>query len=468
MIRVVQLSAVGLFLSGCGLVGPDYEPPIYDAPSRFVAGKTTSLQNAAQQQWWLGLHDKQLTALLTRGAAQNLSIQAALARMREAETGLRRVGLNEQLSGSIVGEAQRGEVNNVIDTRTRSTFNAAYVFDLFGGVRRGQENAAATFEAAQFDVGTVRLAYLSDIVSTYIQARQFQEAAEITRQNIRSRRLTLSLVQQRRDEAEATELELSQAKALLRSSEADLPAQVTGFEANVFALATLLAEPAMPLLAKLRQGAFQPIPRGFGDSGIPADLLRNRPDVRRAERTLAAATAAVGIAEAQLYPQLSLTGLVTLGSDDSWEFGPTLAYPVLNRGLLRANRDAAIEVAKQREIEWRQTVLSAIEEVQAALSRCIHLNRQVKLQRAVVDEAKRTLFLSRRLYELNEITLTDVLDAQRSVQLEQLELSANIRDFSLAWSQLQVAAGKGWLAESLALPETYQQAADAAAVAAAE
>ena len=449
MFRTFKLSLLGLLLSGCAVVGPNYSVPEIDTPQRFANGGVDALENAPSVPWWEELHDPILNTLLERGAAQNISIQAALSRMREAETGLRQSGLNAQVSGDLSAESQRGQLGDITDTRSNATFNGTYIFDLFGAIRRGQEAADANFDAARYDVGTVRLAYLSDITSAYLNARQFQQAAEITRQNIRSRTLTLSLVQERLASSAATQLELAQARALLRSAEADLPAQITNFEANVFAIATLLAEPALPLLEKLRKGAKQPVPDLATDYGVPADLLRNRPDIRFAERNLAVATASVGISEAALYPQLSLVGFVTLGVPDAWEFGPNLLFPVLNRGFLRASRDAAIEQAKQAELAWRQSVLSAAEEVQEALSRSIHLSRQVSIQRSAVTEARRAVTLSRELYGLNEITLTDVLDAERNALDEQLALSDNVRDFSLAWAQLQVATGKGWQAEIL-------------------
>ncbi|WP_272007873.1 efflux transporter outer membrane subunit [Roseovarius sp. ZX-A-9] len=434
-------------LGGCSAVGPDYQSPSLPLQQHFVGGESTALARAAQEQWWRGLNDPMLNHLVGRGLSQNLDLLAGYERIRASQALLGRTGQNAQVSGNAAAQGSRFD-NGINGSRNDSglSVNAAYVFDLFGGVRRGREQALANYEAAQYDVGTVRLAYLADIVDSYIRARYFQAAASITRNTIESRRRTVSLVNRRREAGEATALELAQARSLLSSAQATLPYLVASFESNVYHIATLLAEPAGPILVKMQSGASQPRPQWIGNAGVPADLLRNRPDVRYAERNFAAATAAIGVAEAQLYPALTLDGSITEGTLDTWRFGTALALPLLNRGILKASRNLAISQARQAQMAWRNAVLVAVEDVQSGLS----LTKRWRVQMGSLDvaarESSRVLALSQQSYAGGAIILTDVLDSERDDASNQLAVAAGARDYALSWARLQVATGRGWYA----------------------
>ena len=223
-----------------------------------------------------------------------------------------------------------------------------------------------------------------------------------------------------------------------------LPMLQANFEASVFRIATLLAEPAGPILARMTQGAGQPTPNRGTATGTPADLLRNRPDIRAAERDLAAATAAIGVAEAELYPSLRLSGFVSEGDEEDWSFGPSLRLPVLNQGLLAARRNEAVARAEEAELIWRQEVLTAVEEVQTSDSALRYWRSQVGAQRAASDAAEEVRTLTRKTYEAGGTVLTDVLDAERRALDNRLVLMAGLRDLSKSWIQLQVATGRGW------------------------
>jgi multidrug efflux system outer membrane protein len=435
----------GLALSGCTVVGPDQFAPQTELPARFANGQSAPLIKAAHAEWWRVLNDEKLNELVARGLAQNLDIETSYERIVAASAALGRTGLNAQTSGAATGEVRRREVeSNGVTTDESVSVNAGYVFDLFGGFARGREQAVANFEAAKFDTGTVRLAYLSDIVNAYIQARYFQRATQISLRTVESRRQTLSLVNRRREVGDATELEVAQARAQLSSARATLPLLKSDYEGNVFRIATLLAEPAGPLMAMMNKGGRQPLPDSFGAVGIPADLVRNRPDVRFAERNFAAATAAVGVAEAQLYPSISINGQVTEGSVDSWSFGPTLSLPLLNRGILKANRNVAISEARQAQISWQNAVLGSIEDVQSNLSSTLALKTQIGQLKAASNSSGQVLRLSRESYRGGAIILTDVLDAERFNSSNELAVAAACRDYAANWARLQVSTGKGW------------------------
>ncbi len=451
-----KILAVGpaAFLASCVAVGPDYSQPQMSLSSHFVNGGSSALTDAAVQRWWTGLNDPLLNDLVNRGLGQNLDIKTARARISQAEAAARRSGLPSQVRGDLTAQAGRErESNGNIDDTNSVGADAAFVFDLFGGARRGREAAQANLTSARYDEGTVRLAYLAEITDAYVNARYFQNVAWITRQAIQSRRETLNIVTQQVNAGDATSVDEAQARALLRTAEAALPSQQANFEANVFRIATLLAEPAGPILARMTQGAGQPVPNQLTASGTPADLLRNRPDVRAAERDLAAATAAIGVAEAQLYPSLTLSGFISGGEDRTWAFGPTLRLPVLNRGVLTANRDEAEARAREAELAWRGTVLQAVEEVQSADSATRYWRSQVGAQRAAAQANNEVRELTSQTFRAGDTVLTDVLDADRRALDNRISLAANLRDLSKSWIQLQVATGRGWADRLPAVPE---------------
>ena len=441
-----RLSLSFLLLASACSVGPDYRQPEIGLQAGFAedAG-AASVGDVALDRWWTSFGDQRLDALVARGLAQNLDIQTAVERINAAGAAVRASGGAALVSGSVSGDYSRSSSpSGNISTDGSGSAAANLVVDIFGGKRRGLERARAEFDAAEFDVGTARLAFLSSLVGNYIDARYYQEALAITRNLVSARQETASLVQRQFDLGTGTQLQLLQAQALLESTRANLPSLEKGFYIAVYALATLLAEPAQPLMAEMERGAAQPRPRGKDATGVPADILRNRPDVRSAERGLAAAVAAVGVSTADLYPSVNLSGNVTAGSSHSWSFGPSVSLPVLNQPLLRANRDAAVSAAKQAELSWRGTVLAAVEDVQAAQAAVSRDRRQVAALGRTAEAYARARDLSRETYEVGTTSFLDFLDSERSMGDAQLSVASSVRTLANDWTSLQIATGRGW------------------------
>lgn len=435
-------------LAAC-TVGPDYEAPTIGLMSRFAEGGAATDADVSLDRWWEGLDDATLNALADRGLRQNVDIATAMERINQAEAALRSTGAAALVSGDISGETTRAESQSgEIGTDSSATAAASLVIDLFGGEARLRQQAQAEFDASQLDMGTARLAFLSSLVGNYIDARYYQEAAAITRGLIDTRQQTVDLVGRQREAGLSTDLDVLQSRALLEETRANLPAYEQGFHSAVYAIATLLAEPAQPILDAMQRGSAQPWPPRSSEAGVPADLLRNRPDVRSAERAYAASVAAVGVAEASLYPSLDLSGSVTAGNPSTWSFGPTLALPVLNQPLLRANRDEAVSEARQAELSWRSAVYSAVEEVQIYQGSTQRTRREVSAQQAATDTYRQARDLSRETYEAGTTTFLDLLDAERSAGSTALSLASSIRDLATDWTELQVATGRGWAVEA--------------------
>lgn len=431
-------------LAAC-TVGPDYAAPGIGMPSRFAEGDGATSGDVSLVRWWEGFDDRKLNTLADRGLRQNLDIATAVERINQAQAALRGTGAAALVTGSVGADTTRAKAQSgTISTESSGAAAANLVIDLFGGERRSRQQAEAQLQATELDVGTARLAFLSSLVGDYIDARYYQEATAITRSLIDARQQTYELVERQRAAGLSTDLDVLQARALLEQTRATLPAFEQGFHSSVYAIATLLAEPAQPLLDAMQPGAAQPRPPRSSAAGVPADLLRNRPDVRSAERDYAATVAAIGVAEAELYPALDLSGAVTVANPSSWSFGPSLVLPVLNQPLLRSNRDQAISVAKQAELAWRSTVYSAVEDVQSQQGATQRSRREVAAQQAATSTYRQARDLSRETYEAGTTTFLDLLDAERSAGVTALALALSIRGLANDWTALQVATGRGW------------------------
>ena len=436
---------LGLLVAGCA-VGTDYERPEVAMETRFVGGNAEQIGAVATQQWWLNYKDSNLTSLVTRGLAQNLDVIAAGERIRQAQAELRTTGVNAAVDGSLTETVTTsgGDGTNGTSTVESGTLGASLVIDLFGGIRREREAAVASLTAARAGEETVRLAWLAELIAAYSDARYYQEAMALTRTAIATREETVSITRSQFNAGAATEYEVAEARALLSTARADLPQFAALFDANVYAIATLLNEPAGPIKAQMQKGAPQLSSPGDVRTGVPADLLRNRPDVRSAEADLAAAVANVGVAEAALYPALSLSGTVgRTDATDAWSFGPQLSLPVFNQGLLKASRDAQLSVARQAEIAWRASINEAVEDVQVTQSNLSRARQRVQLLRTAASDYSRALTLAQENYRNGAITLLNLLETDRNTNAARISAASATNEAAQAWATLKIATGAG-------------------------
>ena len=435
---------LGLVIAGC-TVGPDYQRPDISLQTRFAGGDAEAIGAVAAQAWWRGYGDAPLDELVARGLAQNLDVMTAIEAIRQAQAELRETGVNSALEGSLsASDARAGGDNIATSTTGSSELGAGFVIDLFGSIRRERESAVASLSAARADAETVRLAWLAELIAAYADARYYQEVLALTRDTIKAREETVDITRSQYEAGAATEYELAEAQALLSTARASLPQYAALFDARVYAIATLLNEPAGPILGRMQNGAAQLRTPGGARTGGPADLLRNRPDVRSAEAELAAAVAEVGVAEAALYPSLSLTGSVGRSdSANSWSFGPELSIPVFNQGSLRASRDAEISAAKQAEIAWRAAVLDAVEDVQVAQSNLARSRQRAALLRTAANDYRRALTLAQENYRNGAITLLDLLETDRNTASARITAASAVNDAAQAWATLKIATGAG-------------------------
>ncbi|ARE42356.1 RND efflux system, outer membrane lipoprotein CmeC (plasmid) [Rhodovulum sp. P5] len=426
-------------------MGPDYNRPDVALSARFVGGDATSVGAVATEPWWQSYRDPLLNDLVTRGLAQNLDVIAATERIGEAAAALRATGGNAALSGGLDVNSTRSGGDGIATTTTDTAqLGAAFVFDLFGGIRRERGGAEADLVSARAEVETTRLAWLAELVAAYSDARYYQEALALARQTVSAREETVAITRDQVAAGAATDYERAEAEALLETARAAVPQYAAGFDANVFAIATLLNEPAGPIRASMQRGAPQLRPPPGSKTGVPADLLRNRPDIRSAEADLASAVAGVGMAEADLYPALTLSGTISrTDGTGAWSFGPGLSLPLFNQGALRASRDAAASRARQAEIAWRAAILAAVEDVQVSQSNLSRYRQRAAALRRAAAKYGEALTLAQDNYRNGASTLLDLLETDRNTASARISAASAVNDAAKAWATLKIATGAG-------------------------
>ena len=461
--RVAPVPLLMVLLSGC-VVGPDYQAPQAALPDKFSEGSSQSVGDVTDVAWWSAFNDPLLNSYVQQGMAQNLTVLQALEAIVQAETNVitatagayPQVNLNGyDTAGASAGDGASPGARKITNTAGGSV-PVSWFLDLFGLYARSGEAALDQLDAAYASADVAKLTLISQLIDSYIQARLYQERLAIARSNLQSRRETLRLTQFQLEAGAASRLDVVQSEGLVNAQLSTIPQLEALYRQQVYSLSTLMGLPAATLIDQMNKVKPIPVAKARLASGVPADLIRNRPDIRRAERELAAATASIGVAEAQLYPMISLNGSITasvsgssLGNAGvtSWSFGPTLSLPIFDGGTLKAGVTKAESQARQAYLAWRQTVLDAVREVESALAVATRDGRTVASLRATVASYRDALALSTSSYKDGAISLLDVLDAQRAVSDAEAKLADAIAQQAGDFVALNVAIGGGYAAQ---------------------
>ncbi|OWV75590.1 nodulation protein NodT [Rhizobium sp. R339] len=453
-------SLLTILLAGC-VSGPDHVPPQMPLPAKFEEGGSKSNGDVVTAEWWTAYRDKQLNGLVAHGLRENLDVLQALESINSAFANVTVAGagglpsLTVGASHTLSGE--KGRLRTSVGTTNTSGGEASlsWLLDFFGQYRRSRESAIASLGAAYATADNAKLTFLKDLVESYIDARYYQERIALSQASLKSRQQTYELTQLQLKAGAASRLDVVQAEGLVQSTKSDIPGLEKSFTESAHHIATLIGMPASALMGELQKSAGQPVFRGDLHAGIPADLIRNRPDIRKAERELAAAVADIGAAEAQFYPSISLSGSISPswvkssgasgGSLTSWSFGPSLSLPIFDGGTLRANVDIEKSDAKTQYLAWKAAVLNGVEEVENALTAVRRDTQTLEPVRRQVQTAQESLALSTVSYKDGASSLLDVLDAQRSVSDAQASLAATVQQVAKDYVDLYVAIGAGYL-----------------------
>ena len=479
------ITCVALLLAAGCKVGPDYHPPQMTVDGSFgpAVSATTqptarlTTQPAASGDWWKLLRDPLLDSLMQRCARQNLQVKIAAARVAEARAyhAISEAALYPQLALQGGYTANRLSKNaapyNAFNAPNfpwsfdsySAGFDASWEPDLFGGSRREVEAANADVEANLENQRGVLLSMMGEVARNYVELRGYQQGLEIARNNLEVQGALLGVIRDRQQKGVAADIDVARSEAQVAATEAQIPVLEAQQWQAIHRLAVLLGEDLDKLAAELLERKAIPVPPEQVPVGVAADMIRRRPDIRRAERQVAAATARIGVARADLYPKLTISGSFSLQSQTmanlfernsrNYAVGPSVSYPIFDAGRVRAVVKAKTAQQEQTLLGYEQTVRQAIEEVRnAAVSFSKSHVQRLALARAVAAN-EQAVSLSRQLYEKGLSDLTTVLDSQRQLYQSQDALVRSETFETTSLIALYKALGGGWESE---LPETRQ------------
>lgn len=463
-IPLVGLSLLG---SGCTLVGPDYTRPDIETPGDYryaqaVTPESTELVNSA---WWDQFGDPVLSRLIETALRNNRDVHLAVERVQEfaARVDITRAGLAPQVGYR--GEAGRSKVNgaggSLVSNSFASSLNVGWELDAWGRIARAGEADLALLLAAEETRRSVAMSLVSTVATSYVQLLNLDEQLRITRQTIDGRQQSLHLFQMQFEGGVVSELEVAQGRSEVEQARIRVPQieqQIALLENN---LSILLGKPPGPIARGLK---FTQLNLPGVPAGIPSDLLARRPDIRASEQQLVAANALIGVAQAQYFPTISLTGLFGFASDDLgqllqgssnvWGFGGGLLGPIFDGGRIDAEVQATESAQRQAIISYRQAILTALREVDDAL---IQYRKSVEIlaaQQRQVQALRDYARFARLRYDEGQVSYIEVLDAERRLFDVELSAMAGRADVYLALVALYKALGGGWveLADSMANP----------------
>ena len=345
-------------------------------------------------------------------------------------------------------------------------FDASWEIDVFGGNRRAVEAGKAEVAAAEFGRRNVLVTLLGEVARNYVELRGCQRRLEIATNNLKTQQDALALTEDRFKKGLTSDLDVQQAATLLANTRAVIPTLETGIQDYIHRLGVLLGQPPEALLAELSAPA--PIPSGPPEVpvGLPSELLRRRPDIQQAERQLAASTARIGVATADLFPKFSLTGIAGYestsasdwfaGGSKFWSLGPTVQWRIFDAGRIRANIRVQNARQEQSLAAYEETVLMSFEDVENSL--VAYAKEQIRRRSLedAVTSSKDSLHLANQLYSNGLASFINVLDAERSLYQAEDALVQSDKAVTQNLISLYKALGGGW--ETLEQPSQLAQA----------
>jgi multidrug efflux system outer membrane protein len=457
-----------LIITGC-TVGPNYQPPHTSVPSAWLgtAGQTTAAADLIH--WWTAFNDPNLTSLIDRAVKANLDLKQAESRLRQARAARRVVsaGLWPTLdaSGSYSHSQTPGSAKTSPTRRDlwQTGLDAAWELDIFGGVRRNVEAAEADIQAAIEDQRDVLVTLTAEVALNYVELRGFQQEIVIAQNNLKAQQHTAELTRQRFSTGLVGALDVANADAQVGTTTSQIPTLENSVQQAIYNLSVLLSQPPTALLKELSPVSTIPVTPPALPAELPSDLLRRRPDIRRAEAQIHAATARIGVATADLFPKFNLTGslgyqsnaLDTLINSQTslWSLGPSISWQIFNAGSVNANIEVQKALTEQAGLTYQKTVLTALQDVENALiSYSKEQQRRKALQDTVVANRK-AVNLATQLYTQGQTDFLSVLDSQRSLYNSEDSLVQSTRNLSTDLVSLYKALGGGWDFQSIEKPK---------------
>jgi NodT family efflux transporter outer membrane factor (OMF) lipoprotein len=453
--------ALVLALTGCAAVGPDYVQPTPELPDNWNSPTSEEQGNNARRLagWWQVFDDPLLSRLIEQTASDNLDVREAVSRVRAAR--LQRSRTESSLFPALDGSAaatkseRRSEDGRSSQSETYMTgFDAGWELDIFGGVRRSVEASRGDLEAEAENLHDVVVSLLAEVALNYIDLRTYQRRLTLARANVALQQETWELLDALTRSGGGDALALAQARYNLESSKARLPGLEVGAAAAMNRLAVLTGKAAGTLHRELDEPAPLPEPSLQIAVGVPADILRQRPDIRRGERELAAQTARIGVAEAARYPRFTLRGSIGLEAISLdklitspgrlWSFGPSISLPIFDAGAIRNNIEIQGELQQQAYLRYESTVLAALEEVENALIFFAKEQQRLENLRRASVASRLAADLAEQKYTTGLTGFSDVLDAQRSLLSFEDQMAESSGAILAGLVRIYKSLGGGW------------------------
>ena len=477
MRNVIVLLAAGSILAAC-------------STEKFIAGPEVTLTDNYKYRaglrgetihpdtkWWANFGDRNLNSLIDEALAENLSIEAARERVKAAQS-TAKIANNAYLpqvdavsaatlSGQRDNVTSRSVLTGKITSRKWQTTNTSSVSKGLTGSwfinplawKSTKEREQERIEAERESLNAARLDIISSVANAYVNVQGLGRQIEIANRSLQVQNETADITIAKVDAGSASTLDSTRAKANAALTSSDIPALEQQRLQYINLIATLLGKTPAELDSLYTKYNAVKRPRVRFSEGIPADLLRNRPDIRQQERLLAAAVADIGVAESDLWPQLVLNGNITAsrtanaGKVVNWNLGPSITLPIFNRGALHAAVDLSKSGARQQYLAYRQTVIEAAREVEDAAVALRHEQMRYSRLATAVAEFTKAEQLARELNNAGTTEFSDVLDAQESLYGAQLQLAETSKQLNINYVALCQALGGGWAGEEA---ETYE------------
>jgi multidrug efflux system outer membrane protein len=457
---------------GC-TVGPNFKPPEAQVPNAWAGPSPLPAVTPAENdlaRWWTVFDDNMLASLIAQAVESNLDVKFAEARIRQARAvrGIAESFLGPTLNAA--GSIQRSEASvspsnstgvtngstvNVTATQYFAGFDAAWELDIFGGVRRGIEAADADLQATVEARRDVLVTLTAEVARNYIDLRSFQQRITIARENLDAQKHSARLTRERFEGGFASGLDVANAEAQVATTASVIPLLEASARQTIYSLSVLLGRQPAALVQELAPALSIPTAPPAAPMGVPSDLLRRRPDIRQAEAGVHAATARIGVVEADLYPKFTISGSAGLQSSDlgswfNWSSRlwsivlPSVTWQVFDMGRTRSNIAQQEALQEQSLIVYEKTVLTALQEVENTL---IALNKEQEHRKALADAVafnQKAVDLSVKLYTEGQSDFLNVLQAQRALFVTQDALVQSTQSISTDLVALYKALGGGW------------------------
>lgn len=477
--RLLALCALGLSIAaamGC-TVGPDFQRPRFPMPGEWMGSSSplpdqkslTTPQPLVLVQWWKSFNDPLLTSLVERAISSNLDLAMAKARIRQARAsrGVVAAGLWPQIdagasyqrsrsSGENSGGAAPGASgrNSLERDLFQAGLDSIWELDIFGGVRRNVEASDADIQAAEEDLRDVLISLAGEVGANYVTLRGLQERIAVAGKNLKAQEHTADITHKRHEAGYVGGLDVANADAQVATTKSLIPVLEASVQGSIYNLSLLLAQEPGALLEELSVPKATPVEPPQVPVGLPSDLLRRRPDIRRAEAQLHAATARIGVATADLFPKFSLTGSLGFSSSDltslagwnsrAWSIGPSVTWPLFDAGRIRSNIEVQNALEEQALLAYRKIVLLALKEVETALAAYAKEQQHRKALADAWSHNVKAVDLSMKLYVTGKSDFLNVIAAQRALYISEEALALSAQNQAADLIALYKALGGGW------------------------